>query len=99
MTAVHMESVESAPDPALIALLRSALEQAIGVMTPPDPELKLYTPAQAAELLEVSENWVTERVKARRVPCTFVGRFPRFTAQHIRAIHAEGEVDPSNYGR
>lgn len=98
MTAVHVES-GSPSDPALIALLRSALEQAVSVITPPDPELKLYTPAQAAELLEVTENWVAERVKARRIPCTFVGRFPRFSAQHIRAIHAEGEVDPANYGR
>ncbi|MER6635881.1 helix-turn-helix domain-containing protein [Streptomyces microflavus] len=83
-----------------VEMLRSALQEAVAlIVAPPDPELRLYTPAEAAGLLGVTENWVTERVKARRLPCTFVGRFPRFSAQHLRTIAAENEVNPANYGR
>lgn len=81
----------------LADVLREALEKAVTQIA--DPELRLYTPAQAADLLGVTKNWVIERIKARRIPCTFVGRFPRFSAQHIRAIASEGEVDPTTRGR
>ncbi|MFJ7048995.1 helix-turn-helix domain-containing protein [Streptomyces sp. NPDC101112] len=94
-----LEGAPSVPDD-LVALLSAALSQAAARLAPaPDPELRLYTPKEAADLLGVTENWVNERVKARRIKCTFVGRFPRFSAAHIRAIHAEGEVDPASYGR
>ena len=94
------------PAPGLIApeltalladLLREALAQVVATVTPPDPELKLYTPAEVAELLGVTENWVSERVNARSIHCTFVGRFPRFTAQHIRDIATAGEIDPATF--
>ncbi|MFF1961026.1 helix-turn-helix domain-containing protein [Streptomyces sp. NPDC058220] len=86
-------------EPFVDALKAALLELIPQIPLQPDPELRLYTPAEAAALLGVSENWVTERVKARRVPCTFVGRFPRFAARHIRAIQDEGEIDPSAWGR
>lgn len=92
------ESTE-APD-EFVEKLRLVLTEVAAQIAPPmDPELRLYTPVQAAELLQVTENWVVERVKARRIPCTFVGRFPRFGARHIRAIQAAGEVDPATNGR
>ncbi|MFC8176559.1 helix-turn-helix domain-containing protein [Streptomyces sp. NPDC057325] len=86
----------SAPDAGLVAALQAALADLVAQMNPPlDPELRLYTPAEAAVLLGVTENWVSERIKARRIPFTKVGRFPRLAARHIRAIQDAGEVDPS----
>ena len=98
LTEATADQVEGSAE--FVEVLRLALQEAVAlIVAPPDPELRLYTPAEAADLLGVTENWISERVKARRIPCTFVGRFPRFSAQHIRAIAAAGEVDPSNYGR
>jgi len=92
---------EAATPHGLVDLLSSALQEAIARIALPDPELRLYTPEAAAELLGVTENWINDRIKARTIPFTFPGRgrFPRFTAQHIRAIAAMGEVDPTTYGR
>ncbi|MCX5601557.1 helix-turn-helix domain-containing protein [Streptomyces phaeochromogenes] len=98
-TAAATEPAEEVPD-HLVLLIGAALQKAAeSLLPPPDPELRLYTPRQTADLLGVTENWVTERIKARRIHCTFVGRFPRFSAEHIRAIQAEGRVDPETYGR
>lgn len=71
---------------------------------PPDlshieAEQKCYTPAEAAVLLGVTENWVTEAVKFRRIPFTRVGRFTRFQLKHIRAITEPNEYDPAARGR
>lgn len=64
-----------------------------------DPELICLTPRQAAEILGVTENWINERITARRIPFTLIGRFPRLRAKHIRAIAEADEVDPSRMGR
>jgi hypothetical protein len=37
-----------------------------------DSDLMLYTPAQAAALLQVPESWLRRRAAARQVPCTFL---------------------------
>lgn len=90
MTTMTAETI----GPPLVAALQEALR---GLLPPPaaDAELRLYTPAEAAALLGVTENWVTERVKSRRVPFTLIGRFPRFSASHIRAITEMGEINPT----
>jgi len=91
-------------DQDVLARLASALEaladkpvdqKPVGI----DPELICLTPKQAAEVLGVTENWVTERITARRIPFTLIGRFPRFRAKHIRAIAEADEVDPTRIGR
>ncbi|MFE7509717.1 helix-turn-helix domain-containing protein [Streptomyces sp. NPDC057540] len=93
MTTATIES--AAPDAGLVSALKAVLADLVGQLNPPlDPELRLYTPAEAAVLLGVTENWVEERIKARRIPFTKVGRFNRLAARHIRAIQDAGEVDP-----
>lgn len=62
-----------------------------------DPELKCYTPAEAAELLGKTLNWVTEAIQDRRIPFTYVGKSPRLTPEHIRWVQANGEVKPSKF--
>ncbi|WNI19118.1 hypothetical protein [Actinacidiphila sp. ITFR-21] len=95
---------DALPDLAVLARLADALEaladgpagrNSFGI----DPELICLTPKQAAGILGMTENWVVERVTDRRIPCTFIGRFPRFQAKHIRAITEAGEIDPAKQGR
>jgi len=85
-----------AADSAFLDRLTTALES-IANDQPADPELKCYTPDEAADLLGVTKNWVNEAIQAGRIPCTYVGRFPRLTAAHIRQIQAEGERKPNKY--
>lgn len=84
-------------DPAVIIQLTDALRHLAS--QPADNDLKCHTPAEAAELLGVSENWVNEAIRDGRIPCTYVGRFPRLTAAHIRQIQADGERKPNKYSR
>lgn len=63
----------------------------------------LYTPAQAAELLQVPESWLRRRAGARRVPCSFLGKHLRFSRADLEAIvrsasAAHGE-SPAGRGR
>jgi excisionase family DNA binding protein len=55
---------------------------------------ELYTPAEAAERLKVTETWLKKRVAARAIPHTRVGRFIRFTDAHLTQIAADGERVP-----
>lgn len=64
-----------------------------------DPELKLYTPAEAAVYFGKSENWVIEAIQNGRIAHTRVGQSPRLTADHIRAVADDGEVKPNRYAR
>jgi excisionase family DNA binding protein len=54
----------------------------------PSPEV--YTPEQAARLLNVGESWLRRKAAARLVPCTFIGKHLRFTAADVAAIIAAG---------
>jgi excisionase family DNA binding protein len=56
--------------------------------TPKD--LRVFTPAEAADLLKVGESWLRRKAAERLVPCTFVGKHLRFTAADIAAIVAAG---------
>ncbi|GAA1815511.1 hypothetical protein GCM10009682_40530 [Luedemannella flava] len=46
----------------------------------------LYTPAQAAQRLQVRESWLRKKAAAREVPCTFLGKHLRFSADDLAAI-------------
>lgn len=78
-------------DRLLIAL------EALATQAGDDPELRLYTPAQAGEILGKSENWVVEAIQDGKVPFTRVGQSPRMKAAHIRQVIADGEVLPHKY--
>lgn len=67
--------------------------------TPLDPELRLYTAEQAAELLGRSKWWVEEQTRKGTIPFTRVGKFARFSAAQIREIRAANEVDPNTRRR
>lgn len=46
---------------------------------------------QLAELLGVPRTWVRDKVAARAIPFTFVGRHVRFTDDDVAAIIAAGK--------
>jgi hypothetical protein len=60
-----------------------------------DNELKLYTTEEAGVLLGKGQWWVEDQIRQGLIPYTRVGRTPMLSADHIRAIHAQGEVDPA----
>jgi hypothetical protein len=83
-------------DLALIERLTAAFES-LSKLVAPASDLKCYTPAQAAELLEKTENWVVEAIQDGRIPCTYIGKSPRLTADHIRWVQNLGERRPNKY--
>ncbi|MGZ6838720.1 MAG: helix-turn-helix domain-containing protein [Blastococcus sp.] len=46
----------------------------------------LYTPAEAAALLQVPTNWLREHVTAGAVPHRRIGRYVRFTREDLDQI-------------
>lgn len=53
-------------------------------------EPQLYTAEQAAALLQVSPWWLRKKATSRQVPCTFVGRYLRFSVDDIDCIVRDG---------
>ncbi|MEU4828223.1 helix-turn-helix domain-containing protein [Actinomadura sp. NPDC023710] len=58
------------------------------------PDVRLYTPAEAAAMLQVRESWLRKKASARAIPCTFVGKHLRFSDQDIAGIIAAGAKQP-----
>lgn len=58
----------------------------------------LFTPAQAAALLQVRESWLRRRAARRTVPCTFLGKHLRFSAENLQQI-ASDAAGPAPEGR
>jgi len=50
----------------------------------------LYTITEAAERLNVPRTWLRDKVTARAVPHTRLGRHVRFTDAHLEAIITAG---------
>jgi len=51
----------------------------------------------AAEWLGVSVSWIEKKTAAREIPHTKLGRSVRFSADHLAAIVADGEVQVWHY--
>ncbi|MFF3324910.1 hypothetical protein [Streptomyces sp. NPDC002889] len=81
-------------DAALMERLVGALEN---LTASADRELRTYSPAEAAEYLGKTENWVTEQIQLGSIPYTRIGKTPRLTAGHIRWVLENGEVMPHRY--
>lgn len=52
---------------------------------------RLLDISEAAQVLNVPENWLRKKVSARAVPFTRIGRHVRFTTAHLEQIIAGGE--------
>lgn len=55
----------------------------------PYPAQLLFTPGQAAAVLQVRESWLRRRAAARQVPCTFLGKHLRFSQADLEKIAAD----------
>jgi excisionase family DNA binding protein len=55
-----------------------------------DVPSRLYTPAEAADILTVRESWLRRQAGQRRIPCTFLGKHLRFSDADIQQIIAAG---------
>ncbi|MET9229165.1 helix-turn-helix domain-containing protein [Lentzea sp. NPDC003310] len=55
----------------------------------------LFTPAQAAEQLQVRESWLRRRAARRAIPCTFLGKHLRFSHDDIKKIVAAAAQAPN----
>ncbi len=62
----------------------------------PDRGVLLYTPEQAAALLQVPESWLRRRAAARGVPWSFLGKHLRFSRADLDAIVAAAGVSPAD---
>lgn len=54
----------------------------------------LLTLEDAAVLLNVPESWLRKRVASRMVPFVRLGRYDRFTREHLDLIVSDGEQAP-----
>ncbi len=54
-------------------------------------EDRLFSKAELADYLGVSEAWVSKKVTARLIPHTRIGKHVRFAPHHVEAIVAMGE--------
>jgi excisionase family DNA binding protein len=64
-----------------------------------DPVPTLFTPAQAAELLQVPESWLRRRAARRLVPCTFLGKHLRFSRADLNQSIADAARTPATSQR
>ncbi|MEV5301123.1 helix-turn-helix domain-containing protein [Amycolatopsis methanolica] len=64
-----------------------------------DPAPVLFTPAQAAELLQVRESWLRRRAARRQVPCTFLGKHLRFSRANLEQIVTDAALPAANAQR
>jgi len=51
---------------------------------------RLYDITEAADALNVPHSWLQDKVTARKVPNTRLGKHVRFTEGHLAQIVAEG---------
>lgn len=58
---------------------------------PEPPTRRLYSIEEAAQILNVPRSWLRDKVTARAVPHTRLGRHVRLTDAHLAAIIAIGE--------
>ncbi|GAA1810821.1 hypothetical protein GCM10009682_35510 [Luedemannella flava] len=54
----------------------------------------LYTAEQAADLLQVNPSWLRRKAIARAIPCTFIGKHLRFSANDLTMIITMGAHTP-----
>jgi excisionase family DNA binding protein len=57
---------------------------------------ELYTVAEAARILKVRESWLRTKATARLIPCTFVGKYLRFSDSDLAEIMQAGARQPVN---
>ncbi|MFF0277518.1 hypothetical protein [Streptomyces sp. NPDC004330] len=96
MTRKNLAPVPDQIDP-LVAILEQLLQAVESLKGSQDAELRTYSAAEAAVFLGKSEYWVSEQIQLGTIPHTRIGKTPRLTAEHIKQVQANGEVQPHKY--
>lgn len=65
----------------------------------PESDLQHYTRTEAARLLRISPRLLLDLIANGEIDCTFFGGGYKFTAAHIRAYSAKGEIKAGPRGR
>jgi hypothetical protein len=55
---------------------------------------RLYTPAEAAQILAIKESWLRRKAGTRTISCTFIGKHLRFSDNDLRSIATRGAHTP-----
>ncbi|MFJ6579318.1 hypothetical protein ACIQMY_25565 [Streptomyces sp. NPDC091368] len=95
MSRKNLASVADQTDPVLSIL--EQLLQAVESLKVEADGLRTYSPAETAGFLGKTEYWVTEQIQLGTIPYTRIGKTPRLTADHIKQVQANGEVQPHKY--
>lgn len=59
-----------------------------------DADLRLFTPEQVSEMTNIPAPWLRRRAGQRVIPCTYIGRTLRFSADDIRELIEMSRIDP-----
>lgn len=70
---------------AAAADVRASIAPSASTTAPPADE-GLLTPEQAAAMTGTKPSWWRDAARKGKVPCTRIGRYPRFRAADVRAI-------------
>lgn len=93
-------TTDPAPDRTHAPETHDPVDPAVAQTTPQgdtgDTTPVLYTPEQAAAMLQVRPSWLRRRAAARAVPCRFLGKHLRFAKQDIDEIAAASRQPPRN---
>lgn len=63
------------------------------------PEVRVYTPAEAADILKVPETWLRRQAGLRRIRCTYLGKHLRFSDADLRDIISASARPPRTTAR
>jgi hypothetical protein len=88
MTAIDERAAEPRYTAELVAALLNDMS-----------EIRLFTAEQASEFLNLPVSWLEKRGAARSIPCTYEGKYLRFSTQNLRDLIADGNVNPATRGR
>lgn len=71
---------------AAAAEVRASITPASPARSPAAADEPLLTPEEAAAMTGTKASWWRDAARRGRVPCTKVGRYPRFRAADVRAL-------------
>lgn len=91
--ATNSSSGASGLDTSIVTTDRADAQVQEALLPDPAPA-SLLTIDEAAAVLHVPRSWLRDRVSARLVPHTRLGRHVRFTPEHMSQIIAGGEESP-----
>lgn len=57
-------------------------------------DMHLYKAPQVAVMTQLPKQWLLRKAGKREIPCTYMGRYPRWSAEDVRELIAMNRIDP-----